>query len=183
MKISMRFICIIISLYIFFGPWAHAEIEKIAVPVEKGLLFRWWPKLSPVEGWHQDQEYSNHYNINALSPDGFTFKDAETVIYAKAIYKPRKPKITSLALLIENDKKGFLEKFPGIKIQEVPPLVTADGRKLHSFVFFPGKTGNWERVSYGEEGGFYLIFTLSSRTQAGYSKAVASYEKLIADYK
>lgn len=182
MSVTRR-LCLTVWLCLLFGSWVHAEIEKIAIPDEEGMLFYWWPKLAPVDGWHQDLQHSYHYNVNALAPEGFTFKNSGTVIYAKAIYKPRRPEITSLEQLIENDIKEFLSDFPDLKIQEAMPLTTADGRQLQSFTFFPVETGNWERVSYGEEGEYFLIFTLSSRTQAGYDSAISSYGKLIAHYQ
>ena len=38
-------------------------------------------------------------------------------------------------------------------------------------------------MSYGEEGEFYLVFTVSSRSQSGFNSAVVAYEKLIAGYR
>lgn len=60
---------------------------------------------------------------------------------------------------------------------------TADGQKLRSYVFSPREAGNWKQVSYGEEGEFYLMFTLNSRTQAGLSKARPDYERFITRYR
>ena len=139
--------------------------------------------MASLDGWHQDREHSFFYSANALAPDGFTFKNAESVIYARALFKPRTPEIKSLETLIENDREDFEANVPGVSIQEVAPLSTADGQKLRSFTFFPTKDGNWERVSYGEEGEFYLVFTVSSRSQSGFNSAVVAYEKLIAGYK
>ena len=177
----MRIAYALVGLLLVAG--AHAEIEKIAIPAEKGFSFYWWPKLAPPEGWHQDREHSFYYSANALAPDGFTFKNAQSVMYVRAIYKPREPNLKSLDALIENDKKDFEANVPGVEIREVTALSTADGQKLRSFTFFPTSKGNWERVSYGEEGDFYLIFTISSRSLAGFNKTVASYEKLIVGYQ
>jgi hypothetical protein len=116
-------------------------------------------------------------------PDGFTFSNAETVIYARAIYKPRSPETTSLEVLIKDDKDEFLKADPGIAIVETSPLKTADGKTLRSFTFFPKDKGNWEQVSYGEEGDFYLIFTISSRSHAGFLKSSITYAQYIAQYK
>ena len=168
---------------LFMSSAAFAEIEKIAIPSEKGVSFYWWPKVASLDGWRQDREHSFFYSANALAPDGFTFKNAESVIYARALFKPRTPEIKSLEALIENDRKDFETNVPGVSIQEVAPLSTADGQKLRSFTFFPTKGGNWERVSYGEEGEFYLVFTVSSRSQSGFNSAVIAYEKLIAGYR
>ncbi|TLS65456.1 hypothetical protein FEF65_12915 [Mariprofundus erugo] len=156
---------------------------KIAIPSDKGMSFYWWPKLPSVSGWHQDKDSSFHYSVNALAPDNSTFSNAETVIYAKAIYKPRDPEVKSIEMLIARDKKEFLTSVPSVKTQEVKPLITADGKQFKSFTFFPNGPGSWERVTYGEEGEFFLIFTISSRSKSGYDAAEGTYEKLISLYK
>jgi hypothetical protein len=145
--------------------------------------FHWWPKLRPLSGWHQDRELSLLYSANALAPDGFTFKNAETVMYAKAIYKPREPNVKSIKELIEKDKKDFEANVPGVLIQEAGSLFTGDGQELRSFTFFPATAGNWEHASYGKEGEFYLIFTASSRSKSGFESAARAYEKLVASYR
>jgi len=160
-----------------------AEIEKRGHPCETGVCLYWWPKLPVVNGWHQDPEASERYAANALTPNGSTFKNAETVMYATAPFKPRVPILKSVADLIASDKKDFVQSSPGIVISEAKALVTGDGQKLRSFTFFPAGHGDWERVSYGQEGDFYLIFTISSRTKAGYKKALPAYEALIRHYK
>lgn len=177
----MRTACALIGIFVCMS--AHAEIEKIAVPSETTLSFYWWPKVAPLWGWHHDRDRSIYYNANALAPDGFTFSDAESVMYARALYKPRVPEIKSLEALIENDEKDFEVNTPGVSIQEVEPLSGAEGQTFRSFTFIPTKKGNWERVSYGEEGDFYLIFTLSSRTQSGFNSSMPAYVQLVTSYK
>lgn len=179
----MRFHSLLIIALLFVAPTAEADIEKIAIPSEKGMSFYWWPKLPNIAGWHQDRDYSFHYSVNALAPDNATFANAETVMYAKAIFKPRVPEIKSLEMLIARDKKDFLENVPEVEVHEVKSLVTADGKQFRSFVFLPKGSGNWERVTYGEEGEFFLIFTLSSRSKSGYDATESTYEKLIGLYK
>jgi hypothetical protein len=78
----------------------RAEIEKPAEVCDTGICLHWWPKLSLVAGWHQDSGSSKQYGVNAQAPDGYTFSNAETVIYAKAAYKPRIPKTKSLEMFI-----------------------------------------------------------------------------------
>ena len=94
-------------------------------------------------------------------------------MYAKAVYKPREPGITSVETLIQRDREDFARNVPGVRIEEVAPLTTADGKLLRSFTFFPGKEGNWERVSFGEEGDFFLVFALSSRSERAYRAATS----------
>jgi hypothetical protein len=121
--------------------------------------------------------------VNVQVPDGFTFSNAETVIYAKASYKPRIPETTSLEIFINNDKADFLKDDPTIAITKVPGLKTSDGKALETYTFFPKVKGNWEEVSYGEEVDFYLIFTISSRSHAGFLATLPVYEQYIARYK
>jgi len=179
----MRHLSLLIIALLFAAPSAQAEIEKIAIPDENGMHLYWWPKLPIVAGWHQDRDQCFKFKVNALAPDNATFANAETVMYAKAIFKPRDPEIKSLEMLIARDRSIFLEDTPGIEIQEAKSLVTADGKKFRSYTFFPKGSGNWERVTYGEEGEFFLIFTVSSRSKAGYNATESTYEKLVALYK
>ncbi|QSX30586.1 hypothetical protein JYB88_02685 [Shewanella cyperi] len=179
----MRLSPLLFIALLFFAQGAQADIEKIAIPTKNGMSSYWWPKLPSVAGWHQDQDSSFRYSVNALTLDNVMFSNAETVMYAKASFKPRIPEIKSLEMLIENDKEDFLKNFPGVEIQETQSLTTADGKQFKSFTYFSKGAGNWERVTYGEEGEFFLIFTISSRSKAGYDANVRAYEKLIELYK
>jgi len=179
----MKVLAGILASLLLFSAAANAEIEKLAVPCGQQICFYWWPKLAAVKGWHHDREHSFYYSANAQAPDGTTFADAESVIYAKALYKPRIPETKSLEDLIDRDKKAFLSRDPHIVYAEAEPPVTSDGRTLKSFTFFPGKAGSWEQVSYGEEDDFYLIFTVSSRTKEGFAKAAEDYRTFIRQYK
>jgi len=178
----MKHAFLALSLLALAAP-AIGEIEKLGNPCETGICLYWWPKLPTVKGWHHEDGPSQQNATNILAPDGATFSDAETVMYAKASYKPRMPEIKTLAALIADDKKHFVENVPGVIVTEVKALRTGDGQKLRSFTFFPPGQGNWERVSYGEEGDFYLIFAVSSRTKSGYDKAMPAYEAMISGYK
>jgi hypothetical protein len=173
----------LIVILLVFSVSANAEIEKIAMPCEQKLCFYWWPELPNVQGWHQDREHSYMYGANTQAPDGFTFGNAEAVVYAKALYKPRIPKTDSLEMLIIGDKKQFLSRDPNIIVTEVDPVITGDGQILKSFTFFPKGEGNWEQVSYGEEGEFYLVFAVSSRTKDGFTKVLGAYKRFISQYK
>ena len=162
---------------------ALPEIEKVGQTCEKGICLAWWPKLETAKGWHHERGPSLTNGVNIQVPDGFTFSNAETVIYAKAEYKPRIPKTSSLDDFIQDDEEDFLKSDPSIAITKVPPLKTKDGKAFASYTFFPKGNGNWEQVSYGEEGDFYLIFTISSRSRAGFLDSLPIYEKYIARYK
>jgi len=169
-------------LVILLSATANAEIEKIVVPCEQKMCFYWWPKLAVIKGWHHERDFSYHYGVNAQAPDGYTFANAESVIYAKALYKPTIPETKSLEMLISKDKNDFISRDPNIIVSEVDAPKTKDDRALKSFTFIPKEKGNWEQVSYGEEEEFYLIFTVSSRTKEGFAKALGVYKQFISQY-
>jgi len=161
---------------------ANAEIEKGGNLCDSGVCVYWWPRLPPVTGWHQDMEVSRRQGVNALAPDGSTFNEAETVMYGTAATKAGS-EAANLEEFIAADMKGFAEHQPGSLVTEVAPLTTGDGLKLRSFTFFPKREGNWERVAFGEEGEYFLVFTVSSRTQAGYEKALPIFAAMLKGYK
>ena len=126
---------------------------------------------------------SLQFQVNALAPNGSSFSSAEVVIYAKAIYKPRHPEATSLEYLIETDKHEYGLHVPGVKVREFESLATSDGQKLRSLEFTPTQGGEWDWISYGEEGDFYLIFTLSAQSQSAYRKAIPVYRQVVEAYR
>jgi len=180
MKPTILFFC---SLLLLTATPLQAEIVKTSVPCEGNNCLYWWPKAPSPPGWHQDQQASDASGINAQAPDGTSFKEAETVIYAKAMYKPLVPTIATLAALISEDKKDFLARDPKLSISEPETLTTGDGTVLRSYTFAPSADGNWEEVAYGEEGKFYLIFTVSSRTKAGRNKSRDAFLQFIKGYR
>ena len=179
----MRRFAFLLLIFISFSVATRAEIEKTALMCGNEICFYWWPKLSPPKGWHQDQDMSYEIEANALIPDGLTFSNTETVMYAKALYKPRTPETKSVNQLIADDKKEFLSADPSIIVAEAGDINSADGKKFRSFTFFPKNAGNWEQVSYGEEGDFYLIFAVSSKSKKGLEQTQATYKELISRYK
>lgn len=51
--IATRFVCFVVA-----SSTAVADIEKVAIPDEKGFSLHWWPRLPAVEGWHHDRGVS-----------------------------------------------------------------------------------------------------------------------------
>ena len=180
MKLTITICCFVLFLNM---TTARAEIEKNAVQCDTGFCFYWWPKLPQLKGWHQDKDQSYHYGINALAPDGSSFANAEAIMYANAVYKQRVPETKSLKMFIADDRKHFLVSDPGVAITEVNEFVTGDGNKFRSFTFFPKSKGNWEEVTYGEEGEYYLTFVMSSRSKESFNKTQDEYRQLIGHYK
>jgi hypothetical protein len=174
---------LLVPFLIVLSGAAHAEIEKIATPTDTGLVFQWWPKVQPSSGWHFDSGSSHHFGFNAMAPDGSTFSKAETVMYGKADYKPRVPEIKSLALLIQGDISDFHRAYPGMAVTTERPISSANHKSFQVVTFSPSTGGNWERVAYGEDGEFYLIFTASSRTKSGLEQAMPAFNAMVKSYR
>src|SRR5205809_7061997 len=145
----MGLLATVLVCFLMTSSTASAEMERIAIPTDQGMSLHWWPKLFPVPGWHHEREQSLQLGVNALAPDGATFEDAQTVMYAKAAYRPGEPDTTSGDVCSAKDKKEFLAKSPAGGVEEAGWLATADGTRLRAFAFFPRGTGHWERGAYG----------------------------------
>ena len=174
---------IIALLVVVAGASASAEIEKLAVPSDSGFHFYWWPRLPVVAGWLHDEAASLKLTANVLVPDGSSFGDAPAVMYAKALYKPQSPEIHSLQELIDSDRSAFERDLPGVNIERLQDLTTGDQRRLIQLAFAPNGDGSWERVAYGEEDDYYLIFAISAQHAADLRAALPAFEALVAGYK
>jgi hypothetical protein len=162
---------------------AHAEMEKIAIICDNGICPHWWPKLAVPAGWQHDEDASVDNNINALAPEGESFDDAVTVMYANAVYKPRVPELKTLAAFVAEDQAGLLKKWPDTSITHASALHTRDGKTAESWQIEPQADGSWERVAYLEEGEYYLVFVASTQTPEGLKKVMPTFESLVEDYK
>ena len=160
-----------------------AEIEKVAFTCGQQMCFRWWPVLKALPGWAQDGEQSMNYNFNAMAPVGETFATAETVMYANAIYKPRVPEEKTLAAFVASDIAKFRSDPPGLRVERAGKLRTLDGKTAETHWLKPSGKGQWERVAYLEEGEYYLVFVVSSRSERGLLKASPDFEKLVSAYR
>jgi len=182
----MKKLLILITLISFQG---IAEIEKQAFSCERkgGFCFMWWPKLPEIKGWHQDINNSKHYSINAQSLNGFTFSNSETVIYANAEYQHDKMPYKTLKDFINFSQSKFTKGSYLVEIEKSAEVKSDSGITFYSYMFKPKSEGNWEHVSYAEEtdakgNKYYLIFTLSSRTESGYKSYLEDYFKFIRHY-
>lgn len=180
-RIAHRGACLAIAL-LAFAAAASAEVEQSGELCGNTMCFYWWPKLPPLKGWHHEEGISKKQGINALAPDGSTFGDATTVMYAAALRKSGGD-MKSIDELIESDKKAFMEHAPDSVVTEIAPLTTGDGQKLRTLTFIPKDSGNWEHVSFGDEGEYFLVFTVSSRSKEELEKALPAYQSLISRYK
>jgi hypothetical protein len=167
-----------------------AGIEKIMLVCDRGLCPYYWPQVDVPDGWFHDREASYQFDFNAIAPLGQTFSHAEAIIYGKAIYKPRQPETKSLLQLMAEDKERFEQKGSGAKVEVADALSTHDGQRALSYKFLPvtgaaaasDSDAQWERVAYLDDGEFYVIFVVSSRTEQGLAGANNAFEKAVASY-
>jgi hypothetical protein len=111
-----------------------------------------------------------------------SFAGAETVMYANAIHKPRVAAAKTLAALIEGDHAGFVKKWPRLQVKMDGDLRTRDGVLAKTWRMEATATGQWERIAYIEEGEYYLVFVISSRTAAGLARSTPSFEAMVTTY-
>jgi hypothetical protein len=181
--VSPKYIKLMLALLLVLQATpANAEMEKIAIPFDNQIRLFNWPKVVVPNAWHHEKESSYANGVNIIVQDNFTFGNSESVIYTASVYKPSRPEIKSLEALIAEDKKALLTQFPETVISTEAALSDGKNNKMLSLRYSPRASGNWERVTYGEETDFYLIFTLSSRSEKGYLTAMPTYKKVIKSY-
>lgn len=172
----------ILPALLLLPAFAQADILRLAIQQGNRVEVYTWPLLPRVDGWHHDRDNSLHFRSNVQAPDGVDFVDAETVIYAKAIFKPSVPYLLDVDDLISNDRAQY-STGGEVRIAEAPPLATANGSRLRSLTFTPLGEGLWEQVAYGEEGDFFLLFTISSRSKAGFDESRGAFESFVTNYE
>jgi len=187
MKLRPAAAFVLASWYLIGSSPISAAIFKLAVPEEHGLHLYWWPQVKVPDGWVHDEKASRSTGTNMLVPKGESFANAPSVMYGEALYKPRMPETHSLEQLISDDKLDFQDRTLGIVISALPDLKTSDGRSLRCFSFSPpkgssGSNANWEWTAFGEEGDFYLVFTVSAQSQTALKEALPAFRRLIASY-
>jgi hypothetical protein len=175
-----------IAMALFFSAcigtgWAEI-IKTVTIDCDGRMCFHWWPRLPPLPGWHTDDSINQKLVMNVLIPNRFTWSSANTIMYARALYKPHYPSLTSLSAFIADDRRSFAENNREIVIAEASPLTTKDGQILRSLTYFRPRDHNWERVSYGEEGDYYLVFVINAHSEAGFRNGQVVYEELIHAY-
>ncbi len=172
----------LLLLAFLLAPQAHSEVTKLAFPSDSGLDFVWWPNLTVPANWEQDYDASVANAINILVPSGGSFSDADTIIYARAFFLETPGTPQTLRAFIDRDFESHKSFDPTLRIAESAPLKIADGTGLEAHTFFPEQSGSWEKVAYGEDGQFYIIFVLSSRSQQGFEDALSDYALAVESY-
>jgi hypothetical protein len=163
---------------------AWAGIASIVVDTPEGKVERWWPDVQPPKGWHHDRGNSINYHMNAMAPVGESFASAEGVIYARAIRTSTDANLRNLSEFMVRERANYLRRSPNYEIRDGKPLVTREGMSLPTRLFVPKDgQGNWERVAYGEEHDFYLVFVASARSKKALDAISKPYERMVWEYR
>ncbi|PLY07854.1 MAG: hypothetical protein C0625_03885 [Arcobacter sp.] len=163
----------------------NAEIEKVSYFCEEKMCFSWWPKLSNIDGWEHNREVSLHYSMNTYIPSGYNFSNAESIIYARAIWK-EKVSFNSLEEFIRDDIRDFRKNKPDVIISNIKLKSFLSDKYYKSLKFFGNK--NYEQVVYSDEkdekgNEYFILFTLSSFSKKAYEDSVPFFEELLLNYK
>jgi hypothetical protein len=165
-------------------PASHtgAEIEKVAWPREKDMVFMWWPKVTPPDNWIHVPEVSYQNHINLFVLEGQDFDDSPAVMYARAIYYENGNTEQELETAIKDDLEGFLEHSPDSSVAEAGTVPTGDGTKLRTISFTPKGQGHWELVSYGREPKYVLMFCISATSKEALDQHRGAFLEMVHSY-
>ncbi len=160
----------------------RAEIIEKDVPCEmdkSGKCHHWWPKISAIEGWHEED--ASEINLATLVQDGFKLENAPVILYANAVHKSNFPDTKSVDDFIAKDRGNS-----NSVTSDEGTMKTGDDQELRVISFFPSKQekeGKWEMVAYGNEGDFYLILAVATKSEADLKKAKDDYKTFVEAYK
>ena len=163
---------------------AHAVIEHVVIDTPKGKVERWWPKVQAPKGWHHDRGNSLNYHMNAFAPVGESFASAEAVMYGRAIRTSSDSNLRNLGEFMARERASFLKRSPNYEIRDDKPIVTRSGLSLKTRLFIPKDgQGNWERVAYGEENDYYVIFVASARSKKALDGMAEPFLQMVRQYR
>ena len=177
--------------------WMHAVVAGlalgVALPAQAGLepvlgtcngsACLWHePGVRAPQGWEFKEPASTRYHARAFAPAGTNFANATAVMYAKAVPKAGQP--ASLAAFIAQDVAGFRAGDPKLQVKTGLSYPDGDGHPLKAVQLIPGSGGNgqWQTIAYGEEGAFYLVFSLSGAGLLEHDAALPAFKAMLATY-
>ncbi len=118
----------------------------------------------------------------ALAPSGKSFADSISVMYAKAIYLPKRK--FSIDEHIQSDVSNFRDRDPKVAANPSDAVKDQDNSswKVLDFVYSAEGITNYECVAYREEGEYIFHLVLSSRSKSDYITARPQFVKWVAGY-
>jgi hypothetical protein len=104
-------------------------------------------------------------------------------MYAKAVSAP--PQVKTLADFMADDLADFRRQYPDLRVQRGLATRDGDGHGLATVRLSPGPGGRaqWQTIAYGQEGGDYLVFSLSARDQAAHDAALPAFTRMVGGYR
>lgn len=181
MKIKLLLSLVLLVICTLGALPSRAELVMVQAPCDGLKCVYWLPKLPSIPGWHT-HEASQLQDAVVLVPDGYTYTNAEYVIYARALQKRLLMDRPSLERFIAQDAEDYKALYPGIKVTEGTPIRTAQHDSLRTLTLTPTKSGHWEQVTYHEEGDHFVILVLTAKTDSGFRKARAQFLSMLSQY-
>ena len=177
--------------------WMHAMwvglAMAVALPAQAGLepvvgdcggaTCLWHePTVHAPKGWEFKETASSRYHARAFAPVGSNFANATAVMYAKAVPKEGQP--ATLAAFMAQDIASFRAKDAKLQVKTGLGYPDGDGHRLPAVQLFPGQGSGqqWQTIAYGEEGAFYLVFSLSGSGVLEHDSAVPAFQAMLASY-
>jgi hypothetical protein len=128
-----------------------------------------------------DTETAKSEGLQAVFyPDGSSWKNSVTVMYARVIYKDQAQ--STIDKVISYDVSDFLKLSKESTVSDSPGLETRDKSKSISKVFYDGANKNYETVTFIDDTKVVVILALSSRQKAEYDKALPAFKHLVGSY-
>lgn len=172
------------ALLVGLAGQGRAAMEAVAdaCPGSKSVCIWHRPVVVPPAGWQRDDGASTHYQASAFAPVGQSFNAAPAVMYAKAVTVS--PQAATLADFMADDLSDFRRQYPGLRVQNGLTTRDGDGRGLATVRLAPapGSSAQWQTIAYGQEGGDYLVFSLSARDKAAHDAALAAFTRMVGGY-
>jgi hypothetical protein len=161
---------------------AQAGLEPVVGQCDGTTCLWHEPTVHAPKGWEFKETASSRYHARAFAPAGSNFANATAVMYAKAVPKEGQP--ATLAGFMSQDIASYRGKDAKLKVKTGLAYPDGDGRRLQAVQIIPGAdTGmQWQTVAYGEEGAFYLVFSLSASGLVEHDAAVPAFEQMLASY-
>ena len=150
---------------------------------EKGIQLYRVPKLLPPTGWTADEKLGQHYQMIALAPSGKSFADSAYVMYAKAMFEPKRT--FSLDQHIQGDISDFRTRDPKAEGNPRDSVKDLDSNswRIVDFIYADGKITNYETVAYLEEGEYIFHLVLSSRSKDDFAVVRPQFIQWVAAYR
>jgi hypothetical protein len=162
----------------------RAAMEPVAdaCPGSQSVCIWHRPVVTAPAGWQRAEAASTHYQAAAFAPVGQEFNTAPAVMYAKAV--AASPQVRTLSDFMADDLSDFRRQYPGLRVQQGLVTRDGDGHGLATVRLSPAPGGRaqWQTIAYGQEGGDYLVFSLSARDQAAHDAALPAFMRLVGAY-